>query len=375
MFGLILPIRFTNDLLRNRLQLTPELLHYRMKNEMLSFRYQLEQKEPRLGPGGITRGASVREFPASIGIAGVSMRLAPGGMRELHWHANAAEWAYVITGSCRTTIIHPDGNAYTDTFGPGDVWYFPRGYGHSIQGLGPDECHFILIFDNGDFSEDHTFSITDFIASVPKEIVAQNLGLSLDEVDQLPKKEAYFVLGDVPNDQSLISTERPYPELISKHRYPLHAQQPRRAPGGGTQRTVTVDEFPISTTMAGSIIELQPGALREMHWHPNADEWQYYLSGTAEMTVFLAEATAVTESFNAGDVGYVPMGAGHYIKNTGTDVCRILIGFNNGHYEAIDLSEWLASNPDDVLTTTFGLSADIVKKLPAKKVFIAPPTT
>ncbi|WP_223860812.1 cupin domain-containing protein [Spirosoma validum] len=127
--------------------------------------------------------------------------------------------------------------------------------------------------------------------------------------------------------------------------------------------------------MAGSIIELQPGALREMHWHPNADEWQYYLSGTAEMTVFLAEATAVTESFNAGDVGYVPMGAGHYIKNTGTDVCRILIGFNNGHYEAIDLSEWLASNPDDVLATTFGLSADIIKKLPVKKLFIAPPTT
>lgn len=63
------------------------------------------------------------------------------------------------------------------------------------------------------------------------------------------------------------------------------AQQPRRSPGGGTQRVVTVDEFPISTTMAGSLIELEPGALRELHWHPNADEWQYYLSGQAEMVV------------------------------------------------------------------------------------------
>nr|WP_068890885.1 cupin domain-containing protein [Pedobacter panaciterrae] len=343
-----------------------------MEKEILSFKYQLEKKEPRLGSGGITRGASVHDFPASTGIAGVSMRLEPGGMRELHWHANAAEWAYVLSGHCRTTIIHPDGSSYIDTFGPGDTWYFPKGYGHSIQGIGPGECHFILIFDNGDFSEDHTFSITDFIRSVPKEIAAQNLGLSLEEVDLLPKKEVYFALGDVPDDASCISSPRPIPELSSKHRYPLDAQQPRRIPGGGTQRLVTSTEFPISTTMSGSVIELQPGALREMHWHPNADEWQYYISGTAEMTVFLAEGKAVTEHFETGDVGYVPMGAGHYIKNTGEDVCRILIGFNNGHYEAIDLSEWLATNPEALLQGNFGISKNLAEKFPSQKLFIKP---
>lgn len=339
---------------------------------MTSFKYRLEQKEPRTGPGGITRGASVRDFPASIGIAGVSMRLEPGGMRELHWHANAAEWAYVISGSCRTTVIHPDGHAYTDTFDPGDVWYFPRGYGHSIQGLGPDECHFILIFDNGDFSEDHTFSITDFLSHTPNNIVAQNLGITPKRAAKLPQGESYFVKGPVPNDSSSSGTYRRNSELTTPHRYPLHAKQPRRAPGGGTQRTVTVEDFPISTTMAGSLIELQPGALREMHWHPNADEWQYYISGTAEMTVFLAEGHAVTEQFEAGDVGYAPMGAGHYIKNTGDDVCRVLIGFNSGHYEAIDLSEWLAGNPDDVLSTNLEMSREEAAQLPKDTLFIAP---
>jgi len=329
--------------------------------------------KPRLGPGGVTRGASVREFPASIGIAGVSMRLAAGGIRELHWHANAAEWAYVVTGECRTTCIHPDGSAYVDTFGPGDVWYFPRGYGHSIQGLGPDECHFILIFDNGDFSEDHTFSITDFLAQTPPEIVAQNLGLSLEEVARLPKGEVYFAQGPAPDDSTMDAAQRRRAELTTTHRYPLMAQQPRRAPGGGTQRVVTVTDFPISQTMAGSVIELQPGALRELHWHPNADEWQYYLQGQAEMGVFLAEGKAVIEGFEAGDVGYVPMGAGHYIKNTGSDVLKILIGFNSGHYQAIDLSEWLAGNPADVLATNLGLPRDVVAKLPKKTIFAAPP--
>jgi len=343
-----------------------------MEKNKLSFKYELEKKTPRLAPGGITRGASVNDFPVSIGIAGVSMRLDPGGMRELHWHANAAEWAYVITGTCRTTIIHPDGNSYTDNFGPGDVWYFPKGYGHSIQATGDEQCHFILIFDNGNFSEDHTFSVTDFIASVPPAIVAQNLGITVDEVGKLPHKEAYFALGPVPDESASFAVPRPAPELTGMHRYPLEAQQPRVIPGGGTQKVVSQKEFPISTTMTGSLIELQPGALRELHWHPNADEWQYYLSGQAEMTVFLAEATAVTEHFNAGDVGYVPMGAGHYIKNTGTDVCRILVGFNSGHYEAIDITGWLGGNPNDVLTTNFGVDAGIVSKFPGHKLFAVP---
>jgi oxalate decarboxylase len=337
-----------------------------------SFRYPLEKQTPKALPGGTTRGASVREFPASVGIAGVSMRLEPGGMRELHWHANAAEWGFVVSGNCRTTILHPDGNSYIDTFGPGDVWYFPRGFGHSIQGLGPEECHFILIFDNGDFSEDHTFSITDFIACVPKEVAAQNLGITLEEVNKLPDKEVYFTSGKAPDDSSSASAFRPNPQLVSTHRYPLYAQEPRRFPGGGTQYIVSVNEFPISVTMAGSVIELQPGALRELHWHPNADEWQYYISGSAEMTVFLAEGTSVTEQFDAGDVGYVPMGAGHYIKNTGNDVCKILIGFNNGLYESIDLSSWLSSNPKEVLMTNFGIPETIADKFPKKNMFITP---
>lgn len=340
-----------------------------MKNETLRFRYELEKQAPRTNDGGTTRGASIKEFPVSTGIAGVSMRLQPGSMRELHWHANAAEWAYVITGTLRTTIIHPDGNAYVDNFGPGDIWYFPKGYGHSIQATGTQESHFILIFDNGNFSEDHTFSITDFIASTPAHIVAQNFGLTEAEVKNFPKKEVYFAHGVNPDKANPIAIRRQEASLTTMHRYPLEAQQPRIAPGGGTQKVVSSKEFPISTTITGSIIELRPGALREMHWHPNADEWQYYISGQAEMTVFLAEGSAVTERFNAGDVGYVPMGAGHYIRNTGAEVCRILIGFNSGRYESIDLSQWLAGNPKDVLETNLGVGSYIVDKLPKNLLF------
>jgi oxalate decarboxylase len=159
-----------------------------------SFRYRLEQQPSRTGSGGVVRGASVRQFPVSKGIAGASLRLQPGSLRELHWHTTSAELGYVVSGSCRTTVLSPDGAA-TDTFGPGDVWYFPRGWGHSIQGIGSSECHFILIFDNGDFSEDHTLSITDWLASTSPAVVTQSLGLGMEWVAKLPKGEAYFAGG------------------------------------------------------------------------------------------------------------------------------------------------------------------------------------
>ncbi len=342
-----------------------------MKNAKNTYRFQLEKEPPsHVKPGGSTREASAKQFPISQGIAGVSMRLAPGGMRELHWHANAGEWGYVVTGCVRTTCLHPDGSSYIDTFNPGDVWFFPRGFGHSIQCLGPGESHFILIFDNGYFSEDHTFSISDWLSRTPVDVAAQSLGVSPEFIAKMPKGEVYFAgPGPIPNDLSPYAAPRHDPALLTTHRYPLMAQQPRRTPGGGTQRTVSVDELPISTTMAGSVLEIEPGSMRELHWHPAADEWQYYLEGSAEMAVFLAEGDVVMNEYQKGDVGYVPMGTGHYIKNTGQDLLKVLVGFNNGHYQANDLSAWISTNPIDVLATNLNIPFADAERLPKREHF------
>ena len=110
-------------------------------------------------PGGSAKEASVAEFPLSQSIAGVSMRLNPSGFRELHWHAIAAEWAYVLEGHVRTTVISPDGQAETDEFQVGDIWYFPKGHGHALECLGNQPCHFLLGFDSGHFSEFGTLAL------------------------------------------------------------------------------------------------------------------------------------------------------------------------------------------------------------------------
>jgi oxalate decarboxylase len=335
------------------------------KGELPAFRFAMEAQEPRTGEGGTAREASATQFPVSTGIAGVSMTLEPGTMRELHWHANAAEWAYVVSGSCRTTIYGPDGATEANDFAPGDVWYFPRGHGHSIQATGRETCHFILVFDNGYFSEFATFSFSDWIGHTPVEVLEKNLKLPKATIEKLPKKEVYFARGPVPGP---LKQSRAVGRLT--HHYALGAQPPRKFHGGDL-RLVTVKEFPISTTMCGATMTLERGALRDLHWHPNADEWQYVLEGQMRMTVFASSGLASTVDFNRGDVGYVPRGYGHYLENVGQQPCRVLLVFNAGVYEDIGLSGWIASNPRQLVATNLKVDEQLLSNLPPRGAFIS----
>ncbi|MBX9567435.1 MAG: cupin domain-containing protein [Candidatus Obscuribacterales bacterium] len=343
------------------------------QSQMPEIRYQLGKQPMKAYEGGKSNEATALNFPISKGLAGVSMFLKPGGLRELHWHANAAEWSYVVKGHCRITVIDPQGRSEIKDFGPGDVWYFPRGHGHSIQGIGDEECHFILVFDNGYFSEFATFSLSDWIAQTPKEVLAKEFGMPVSAFDKFPKSEVYIAQGPVP---AALPSEPP-PESENPppltHRFRLGAKIPEKV-AGGTFNLVTQKEFPISSTMSGAILKLKPLAIREMHWHPNADEWQYYIKGRARMTVFGSEGRKITREFEPGDVGYVPMGYGHYVESIGDEDCEMLAVFNSGEYQEISLSQWMISNPSYLLQTNLGVTPEVIKGLRKKQDMFSNPS-
>ncbi len=338
--------------------------------ELPNFKFALEKSRGKVMGKSTAKEATVEQFPISKGIAGVSMQLEAGVMRELHWHATAAEWAFVDRGRVRTTVFGPGGQAETNDFEPGDVWYFPRGHGHMLECLGNEPCHFVLIFDNGYFSEFGTFSITDWMGHAPKALLAKNFGLPESTFDGFPREEVYWSKGAVP-PQPAAGTLGSVNQAPLTHKWQLLANDPRVDNKGGRLWLVDSTKFPISKTITGAILDLEPGALRELHWHPSADEWQYVLEGKISMTMFGSHGRFRTETLEQGDVGYVPQGYGHSIENVGDKKCRVLIGFNSGIYEEIDLSEWIAGNPPDVLATNFSKPASLFQKFPKKDVFIA----
>lgn len=338
--------------------------------DLPTFKFALEKSDGKVVGSSYGKEATVTQLPISKGIAGVSMRLEPGAMRELHWHATAAEWAFVLEGRVRTTVVDPNGFAETNDFDPGDVWYFPRGHGHMLQCLGERPCHFILIFDNGYFSEFGTFSITDWVGHAPPALLAKNFGLPETKFANFPKEEVYFARGKAPPAEASAPLQG-WKLPPDTHKYRLLAQQPHATYPGGREWRVDSSRFPIAKTITGVILDLDPGALRTLHWHPNADEWQYVVDGEVSVTLFGSHGRFRTERLEKGDVGYIPQGYGHSIENIGSRAARILIGFNAGVYETIDLSQWIAANPKDVLATNFSQPAEVFGNFPDRDVFIA----
>ena len=328
------------------------------------FKFDLESSEGWEGEGGSAKQATIAELPVSQSIAGVSMRLKPGGLRELHWHAIAAEWALVLKGRVRATVISPNGQAESADFGPGDVWYFPKGHGHALQGLGPEEAHFILVFDDGHFSEYGTFSITEWVALTPPAIAAKNLGVPVSVLANFPKSEAYICPGKVPPaiPEDLRNGDPNTNQF--PHKFRLGEMKPTRLYPGGNIRVVSSKEFPIQTTLTAALQELKPGAVREMHWHPNADEWQYYIGGRARLTVFGAHGRVATEEFSTGHVSFIKQGFGHFVEQIGPEPVKFLAMFNSPVYEEISISGWLGANPPAMIADNFGTTKSVVERMP-----------
>src|SRR5215472_8193502 len=162
-----------------------------------TFKYPFNLSHKRLHEGGWSREVTVRELEISKAIAGVNMRLTAGGVRELHWHT-AAEWAFMLYGNARITCIDSDGKSFVTDVGEGDLWFFPTGIPHSIQGLRPDGCEFLLVFDDGNFSEYETVLLSDWMAHTPLDVIAKNFGVSQQALADMPKKELFIFQAEVP---------------------------------------------------------------------------------------------------------------------------------------------------------------------------------
>jgi oxalate decarboxylase len=332
-----------------------------------NLKFSFSDARNRLLTGGWSREVTARELPISTTLAGVNMRLKPGAIRELHWHKEA-EWAYMLAGHARVTAIDADGHNFIDDLGVGDLWNFRAGLPHSIQALA-DGCEFLLVFDDGMFSENETFLLTDWFDHTPLTVLAKNLGVSESALSGIPKDpdhERYIFNGEVPPPIAEDVVRAPAGTSPVSMTYRLLDQEPVEVPGGRV-RIVDSSNFPAANTIAAALVELDQGAMRELHWHPTNDEWQYYISGQGQMTVFASSGKARTFDYRAGDVGYVPFAMGHYVLNTGEQPLRFLEMFRSSRYADVSLNQWLALTPPELVQAHLNLDQSTTEAITANK--------
>ncbi|KAJ7598979.1 putative oxalate decarboxylase/oxidase [Mycena floridula] len=321
--------------------------------------------------GGWSRQQTVTSLPVATDIAGVNMRLEAGAMRELHWH-RAAEWAYVLAGDIRVSSINSDGEIFVGDVSAGDLWYFPSGIPHSLQAKtsSKDGAEFILVFDNGEFSEDSTFQLIDWMIHTPLDVLAKNFGVEKDlaALDHLPKTESHIFPAPPPaaniEDDQVIPNDTANPYIFH-----LSQSAPYQRPGGNV-KVVDQRNFTVADKISAVEVTVNPGGMRELHWHPTQPEWTFFIAGHARVTVFVSSAQARTYDFQAGDVGYFQPSVGHYVENTGSTPLRFLEVFKSNRAQDISLTQWLALTPKNLVKAHTGFSDELLASLSHEKLLV-----
>ena len=326
---------------------------------------------------GWARQQSVDQLPIATAMAGVNMHLEPNAYRELHWH-KANEWALILNGTVRLNAINEEGATFTDDLQAGDVWFFPAGIPHSIQAF-DDGVEFLLVFDQGDFSEDNTFLVSELFQRNPKSVLAKDLQLDTSALDNIPSGELYIFPGTpAPANASsplnnLTGSAGSIPQT-NTYSYHLSQQAAYEVPGGSV-KILDPETFPIAANFATALFTIKPGAMRELHWHTTSDEWSYFIAGQARLTVFSAPESSRTFDFQAGDIGYVPVPMSHYVENTGTEAVVYLEVLQAPRYNDISVAQWLGLTPKHIVKDHLGFSDDTLGRLKTVKQYIVPGST
>jgi oxalate decarboxylase len=330
--------------------------------------YSFDLVKKRIQEGGWTHEVTQRELPSSTAIAGVNMRLTAGSYRELHWHT-ADEWAFVLYGKAQVTVMNPDGLMSINNVEAGDVWLFPAGFPHSIQGLEPDGTEFLLVFNQGMFSEDGTMLLSEFLAHTPPEVLQKNFGVSKDALASLPTGSLYIFPGKVPTN----TIAQDYAEIgkdldpSTQFTFKFRSMPPTKSSKGGEVRILDSHNFPAANKIAAALVTIKPGGMRELHWHPNGSEWQFWIAGQGRMTVFFPVDNARTVDFHANDVGFVPANSGHYIENTGNTDVVFLEMFAADTFMDVSLNQWLRHLPPHIVQEHLGFDSATLARIPADK--------
>ena len=308
-------------------------------------------------------------FPILAGMGAALLRLRKGGVREPHWHGNAAELSYCITGNARMTIYSSNARQDTFTITPGQLTFVPKGYWHDVENIGNEEAKFIVVY-NSERPED--LGISGSVGSMPTQVLDRIFGINPPAFfDQLNYKSTQdIVIGQRP---AIFSSINRMP-TTNPHKFNLGGITPQIQTSGGTGKLGMADDFPILKGLALFLIDLKPTGIIEPHTHPNAAELNYVINGKVRFTVFGPSGQVATSEIGKGQVFFVPAGYFHYLENPDImSAGTVASFFNSENPEFIGLVGGLSAYSNQVLGSVFSKEPESFNSLPrqVKNIFIA----
>ena len=324
-----------------------------------NFHVALSQKEfdvyPNAGQIRTIDPADISNSTMGFGY----LELLPGGVRELHWHPFSTEWGYITDGECRFTLMDNNGNYENGYARKGDIWNFPTSWGHSIQGVHPEDgCKMALFFSAPYIPTVNDISFSQMMTAFPIEVLEENLGAPASVIETFYQKDVNVSPGPFPPPE-FPKTTSPLAESPIFHTSDGHCAD---IGDGAYLYEIRKENFPGITELSGGYMHMEGNkTLRDIHWHPNANEMHFVLEGKLKVGIYSIDGVFNEYILEAGDVGFVPKGMAHYFQ-TLTDEVDLLLAFDDPSWSTQELSTFLATTPSYITAASINTTAEVVEE-------------
>jgi len=321
--------------------------------------YKLSQQEPdEKTAAGVRIKANKQNFPILQGMSLYKLILNPNGIREPHWHANADELGYCLSGEVLITLYHTGDKKATFLVQPGQVFLIPSGALHCLENVGSQAAELILNFSHEN-TEDFNLSTT--LGAFSDAVLGNVWQVPGAYFNSLKRSSTAPIFAAIRTSSAIIPEEARY---TTPYRYNLDGSQPILTNSEGIVRTARQNVWPIVSKQALYSLTLTGQGMRDPHWHPETAELGYIKNGKGRMSILNPCGQIDTYIMEKGDLYFIPKAYPHHIENLESENLEILIFFDRAMPQDIGFTGSVKANSNEVLGAITGTDVSFFAQLP-----------
>jgi len=323
----------------------------------VSHLFHLNEAHTRLTEWGKRIIANKRNFPVLQGMSFYRLILYPNGIREPHWHANADELGYCLTGKVLISLYETGNVKKKFIVNQGEAFLISSGTLHSIENMSEEASDLILQFSH---EEPEDFALSSTFGMFTDAVLGNTWGVASDYFKPL-LRSTEEVLITLRKGNHLVPRSAFYP---SPNRFNLDQTPPLITRDGGSAKLARQSVWPALKNQAIYSLELKGTGMREPHWHPETAELGFVRKGKGRMSILSPKGCVDTYEMNEGDIYFIPKAYPHHIENLTEETLHLLIFFDQPMPGDIGLTGSVKSFSNEVLDSTLSAPPNFFTDLP-----------
>jgi len=297
------------------------------------------------------------QLPILNGMSIKRLVINPGAMRTPHWHANANELTYCVSGTSLVSVLDNGSKFSTFTISAGQMFHIDSGSLHHIENVGTEPAEFIVVFRN-ERPEDFGFGAT--FGAFTNAVLGNTYDLPAADFASIRRDGTDHALAARVGDAQVPAAAR----FGDPHKFDIEAQEPPLNYVVGNARFARDQFWPALKDLSMYSLRVREDGMREPHWHPVTAEMGYVKSGSARMTIMNPDGTLDTWYMKQGDVYFIPRAYPHHIEVVDAPDWHFLIFFDQPFPADIGYRASASAYSREVLAATFGTHLDDLPNFP-----------